>query len=297
MKYGPIYLLILICFFSACSNPVFKKGPDGIWYKIIDDKNTPDIGKVAFVSLTYTESTSSGKVIATSGKFDIRPTHLFATMPEFKGDFQSALPYLSEGDSAVVKIKADSLDFRKGELANDTSKYMVYTISIKKVINRQGEVDPTYLEKIEEFTKKEVEQQQASEESKISHYLKAHQLQYKRTATGIAYPANLHLTDNSGKKLYVNYTIRSLDGKVYDTNNEQLAKAAEIYRPYQVFKPYEVTGPVKFAGFNEAIKLIPPGVKVKVIIPSNQAFGPRGNNTDIPAFCPLLCEIEIAGHS
>jgi FKBP-type peptidyl-prolyl cis-trans isomerase FkpA len=286
------------CLLSACSNPQFKKGNNGILYKIIDDKSTPNIGKVAYVSLTYTQTTSSGKVIAGTGQFDARPTHLFATMPEFKGDFQSALPYLSEGDSAIVKIKADSLDFRKGALAKDTSKYIIYTVRINKVINRQGEVDPTYIEQIEKFNKEEYDNQKTSEEKKITRYINANKLQYKHTATGIAYPANLHLVDNTGKQLYVNYTISSLDGKVYDTNNEELAKAAGIYRPYQIFKPYEsASDRAKFVGFTEAIKLIPMGTKVKLIIPSGQAYGARGNNTDIPAFCPLLCEIEITGHS
>lgn len=298
MKNRFTYICLLACFLAACSQPGFKKGDDGILYKIIDDKNTPNIGKVAFISLTYTQSTSGGKVIAATGQFDARPTHLFATLPEFKGDFQSALQYLSEGDSAIVKIKADSLDFRKGALANDTSKYMIYNVRINKVINRNGEIDPTYPAQIEQFNKEEYDIQKASEERKIIHYLKAQKLNYKRTATGMAYPANLQLVDNNGKKVFVNYTISSLDGKVYDTNSEQVAKAAGIYRPYQSFKPYEVgAGPAKFAGFIEAVKLIPAGSKVKVIIPSNRAYGARGNNTDIPIFCPLLCEFEIIDHS
>ncbi|TCC87320.1 hypothetical protein EZ428_21720 [Pedobacter frigiditerrae] len=288
------FLLPITLLLGACSE--YKKGKGALQYKIVHNQNSPAIGKLAVVFLSYTEATESGTVLSSTATFDPRPIEVYATRPQFEGDLQDAFQYLSEGDSAIVKVSMDSIKrFNHSvQLAKDTSKYMVYTLKINRVFNQEGKNDTTFLPRVEAYKRAELLRQQAIEDNKIKHFLAVKKLNYKTTASGLWYPADLKTTNNTGKALYVSYVISSLDGKVYETNVLKTAQAGGIYRPYKIYQARKMTpGQGHFAGFEEAITLLQKGAKTKVIIPSKLAYGARGDNTDMPPFTPLLCEFEL----
>jgi FKBP-type peptidyl-prolyl cis-trans isomerase FkpA len=287
-----LFLLPAMLSLGACSE--YKKGKGALRYKIVKDKNTPTVAKLAVVFLTYTEAAENGKVLSQTGKFDPMPTEVYSAMPRFEGDLQDAFPNLSEGDSAVVKVSMDSL--KKGGYAQlpfaDRSKYMVYTLKLNRVINQLGQGDSTFLERVEDYKQKQMLQRKADEEGKIKAYLKVRKLSYKATASGLLYPSGLKLADNTGKEIYVRYTLSSLDGKLYLGSFKKIELKKDQAISKENYQADLALGQIQVPGFMEAISVIPKGTKTKMIIPSRLAYGSRGNN-NTPPFTPLLCEFEI----
>ncbi|MGV3509174.1 MAG: hypothetical protein ACO1N7_07790, partial [Sphingobacteriaceae bacterium] len=65
-------LICLLVKFASCTNSgqgeddskSFKKGDGGLYYKIVEDVDSPEVGEVAFVSLSYKEATENGTLIS-----------------------------------------------------------------------------------------------------------------------------------------------------------------------------------------------------------------------------------------
>ena len=76
----------------------------------------------------------------------------------------------------------------------------------------------------------------------------------------------------------VNYVGKLIDGTVFD---ESKGKPAE----------FRVDGVIK--GWTEILQLMKPGGKVKVVIPSDLAYGARYAGEKIPPFSTLVFEIEL----
>lgn len=304
MKRKATYILIcIVAILSACSK--FKGGDEnsaytnegGMLYKIVEDKDTPEVGEIAFVSVSYTEATENGTLISQTGKLDPRPSMLFARMPEFKGDFQDALQFLSEGDSAVIKIRIDSLKKKNGLKLpeSDTSEFMVFNVKINKVINKNGATDTMYPQRIEKYKTEQGYVHKATEKEKIKKYVNQAKQTYIATASGLLIPSNLKkLSDSADRTFKVNYAFYTLDGKIMDTNREGLALSSGIYSPGDSYKPLEISrlnAPIP--AFKEVLSMRLPDKKISMIIPSSLAFGDYGNSKDIPAYMPLVCELEI----
>ncbi|MHC1704919.1 MAG: FKBP-type peptidyl-prolyl cis-trans isomerase [Tenuifilaceae bacterium] len=93
----------------------------------------------------------------------------------------------------------------------------------------------------------------------------------------------------------VMYTGRYLDGFVFDTNVESVAKENNIYSSssdkYEPFS-FTVGSAGAIAGFSVAVKKMIEGEKAIVVIPSTYAYGATGSG-DIPPYTTLVFEIEI----
>ena len=85
-----------------------------------------------------------------------------------------------------------------------------------------------------------------------------------------------------------------LDGSVFDTSNEAVAKQAGVFDER---RPYE---PIEFAlgqgqvipGWDEGISLMSAGSKGKLIIPSIIGYGEQGAGP-IPPYSPLVFDVEL----
>lgn len=98
----------------------------------------------------------------------------------------------------------------------------------------------------------------------------------------------------NGQEVQVNYTGRFLDGEIFDTSIESVAKEAGVYRETREYKPFEFTlgNRQVILGWDVGIKLLDEGAKATLILPSYLGYGFRGNNS-IPANTVLLFEVEL----
>src|SRR5690606_1240737 len=83
---------------------------------------------------------------------------------------------------------------------------------------------------------------------------------------------------NAGDSLYVDYTGYFLDGKVFDTSVEQIARDNNLYNSARDYSPYRIVlGYTSvIPGWHYALAQMKEGEKATVLIPSAYAYGSRG---------------------
>lgn len=112
---------------------------------------------------------------------------------------------------------------------------------------------------------------------------KAAQAGYQKTPSGIVYKVikegeGANFTDQD--VVMVKYRGTHIDGKEFDASKDEAV-------------PFRLNGVVP--GFAEILKLMKPGQKVEVVIPSDLAYGDDGNPPVIGPFETLVFEIETVG--
>jgi FKBP-type peptidyl-prolyl cis-trans isomerase len=92
----------------------------------------------------------------------------------------------------------------------------------------------------------------------------------------------------------VNYTGRMLDGKVFDSSIESVAKEAGLQQEGRKYEPIPVilgtTSVIQ--GWTEGLLLLNEGSKAKFIIPSSLGYGDQSAG-DIPPYSTLVFDVEL----
>lgn len=235
-----------------------------------------------------------GKMIVSSNGnvlFSVDESTVFSPIDSsfYPGDLNEGLLMLREGDSASFYIPADSLNKYMGGLPAEVKDYIVYTIKVDKL-----------------YTQEELEQEEAAkeaaaletEQAAIAQYLKDNSITVAPEESGIYFISNKKgsgKTITQGQIVKVNYVGKLLNGKLFDTNIESIAKENNVYNPQRPYEPMEVpAGKGRLIpGFDEALLMMKKGGKATVIIPFAQAYGSRDMSPVIPAYSTLVFDIEI----
>ncbi|WP_316814358.1 FKBP-type peptidyl-prolyl cis-trans isomerase [Pedobacter heparinus] len=276
-----------------------KQNGNGL-IKIVEDREGPAIKEDDFVSITYSEKTEDGRMISGSYDYDHRPTLMFREKSYFKGDLFEGLGHLSEGDSAVIKISLDSL--RKKGHAKDTvskDKYRIYYVRVNQVVPRGNLNDSLFNVNIEALKKNEAEKAKSVEESNIRAYITPRKIKPLQRSPGLDYMMVKEGVGNKpsvGDTVIVNYTARTLTGKIFETTIADSAKKAGIYKADWDYSPFSV--PIlpgaQLSGFQEAVGLFPAGSKATLIIHSRRAFD-SGLYRNLQPYTTLVCDLEVQG--
>ena len=307
-----IYLSIFCVFaFSACTSP-FKKGDNGLEYKIIEDGSGKKLTLGNFLQMHITQSYKDAKKDTLLG--DSRDY-----MPRIEGFDSSSTPpaYLKilgntrKGDSIVIRILADSVYKQSpNEMPPFMQKggYLYTTVKIINIFTSREQADsanaaelkvarPRIYKKQTENIEKDLAKNKAHIEADsklISDYLaKSNSNTIKGTwGTFI----DVH-TEGTGNKIdnnsivTVNYTGRSLDsGKVFDSNVDPKFKHVE---PYQVSMAQLGGAGGVILGWYDAFFQMKKGTKATVYIPSSLAYGENGKPPVIKSNANLVFDIEI----
>jgi FKBP-type peptidyl-prolyl cis-trans isomerase FkpA len=298
MKKIIFLLAVIIAILNACKQPAKRINP---MLNIIQDQDGDTIGVGDFLSVTYSEKTVDGKLISGSYDYDVRPTLMFREQSAFKGDFFDLLGYLSEGDSAQFKINIDSITNKMKRVLPPgiKGKYLIYNVKINKVVSRGKLNDSAYNAAIETYRKIANEQEMKNEPAKLARYISQNHLKLQQTASGLKYlltkKGNGPLPVK-GDTVLVNYTAKTLTGKIFETTSNKIAQEAGIFKneyPYTPAKiPVQTATGNALSGFMEAASLFPKGSKVMLVIPSKRAYG-AANHGMLEPYTPLVCDMEI----
>lgn len=106
--------------------------------------------------------------------------------------------------------------------------------------------------------------------------------------------------------IYINYTGRLLNGLVFDTTDEKIAKDNGIYSPSRTYKPSQINWGEKYTditmgsskssvipGFALTLWHMNPMGKGIGVFYSALGYNYNGSGASIPAYAPLIFEIEI----
>lgn len=115
----------------------------------------------------------------------------------------------------------------------------------------------------------------------------------------------------SDTAIFINYTGRTLDGRVFDTTYEKVAKDNHIYSSSRTYEPVQINWPNTsedegydkitmgtdeseiIAGFALTLWQMHPMEKGVGVFYSQLGYGSTGSGNAIPGYAPLIFEIEI----
>lgn len=175
---------------------------------------------------------------------------------------------------------------------------------IKK--NPKDAVTTIYDIKLEDFTEDMLKYQTDS----IERYIARTYPGLDSTKTGFYYKqlkAPSSPVTEKDTTIYINYTGRLLNGQVFDTTIEDTAKTYRVYNPKKSYKPVGVNRTrnyqdISFSG-SEKSSLIPgfqlllskmgANEKAVAIFVSDYGYGARSSGKTIPAYSPLLFEVQL----
>jgi FKBP-type peptidyl-prolyl cis-trans isomerase FkpA len=297
MKKTLMFLALASVGLASC-NGGFKKDDGGMLYNIYVDKSGPKIQTGDFVSVNLVAKRDDDSVLFNT--YDQgHPVQTLVPKPQFKGDIFTGLEKLAEGDSATIKVCADSM-FKKGQPKPPgfKGKYLVYTIKVNKVIAKGTLSDQVFQTEITDYIKSQSLAFKNREPELIKNYIAANKLVVKQTPDSLDYVITQQGTGANaivGDTAVVNYTGKLLNGKVFDTSvKDEAVKGKMPMDPMRQFKPIHIPVGQKrvIPGWDEGLQLLNKGSKAIFIIPSSLAYGERGISI-IGPYTPIVFEIEL----
>ena len=297
MKKTLMFLALASVGLASC-NGGFKKDDGGLLYNIYVDKGGPKIQTGDFVSVNLIAKRDDDSVLFST--YDQgHPVQTLVPKPQFKGDIFTGLEKLAEGDSATIKISADSM-FKKGQPKPPgfKGKYLVYTIKVNKVIAKGTLSDQVFQTEITDYIKNQSLVFKTREPGLIKNYIADNKLAVKETPDSLYYVITQQGTGPNavvGDTAVVNYTGKLLNGKVFDTSvKDEAVKGKMPADPMRQYKPIHIPVGQKrvIPGWDEGLQLLNKGSKAIFIVPSSLAYGERGISI-IGPFTPLVFEIDL----
>ncbi len=301
-------LLLLLTITSAtiilsCNKsrfPGYEDTADGLAYKFFkhDDKGKKAAeGDVLMMDMIYKNDKDS--VLFNSLKQG-RQVPVPLTKPTFKGGLEGGFAMLAVGDSASFIVSADSLftkTFGMKEMPPAIKKGSMLTFYVKvKEIKSKAEIEKMKQEREQQM---EAEKGKAKEQESVAlaNYIQTNKITTKPTPSGLIYIEKVKgkgAKGEKGRKVKMNYTGRLLDGTVFDTNDEKVAKENNVYSEGRKYEPFEfiVGNGQVIPGWDEALPMMQEGGKATFIIPSSIAYGEMSQGP-IKPYSSLVFEVEL----
>ncbi|HUX84521.1 MAG TPA: FKBP-type peptidyl-prolyl cis-trans isomerase [Chitinophagaceae bacterium] len=263
---------------AACHRSDYKTLPSGLKYKIFDPHTGPKAKTGDFLKLQIRTTVGDTVLIDTHS---VGPREIPMQKGAGRYDVMEGLALLSAGDSAVFLIPADSV--MKGPQRppfvkkGDTISVHVKVLAIQTAEERTREQD------------QDVANQLSKDDSQIEAYLNAHHLTAMPTKAGeyiVVEKKGTGPNPKAGQIVSINYTGKTLDGRVFDSNMDTAF--------HHVGQP--LTFPVGIGemirGMDDAVLMLNKGTKASLFIPSSLGYGPQGPPL-IGDNAILVFEIEV----
>ncbi|MFC4261476.1 FKBP-type peptidyl-prolyl cis-trans isomerase [Ferruginibacter yonginensis] len=296
------YLLFAVVTLTAC-NQSFKKGDEGIQYKIIADGKGETIKPGDYIEFHFTSILNNGKkdsILNTTREMGAPQIILFDSTSLPPAYFK-IFKLLRKGDSLCTKVLTDSV-FKKqpeGSMPPFMKKgqYLFTNIKITNVYKTKEAADSAQklaATAMQEAAKAKSAAQLVKDDKVLNEYFAKNNIKAIKTPVGayveILQPgtgANLDTTSVAK----INYTGKTLAGKMFDSNTDPSMKHVEPLT-VNLTNDQSLGGGV-IVGMADALKLLNKGAKAKLYIPSTLGYGPQGNGGDIGPNENLIFEVEI----
>jgi FKBP-type peptidyl-prolyl cis-trans isomerase len=192
---------------------------------------------------------------------------------------------LHVGDSAVFFVPSDSIFKNESQRPPFIKKgSMVKTfVSVKNIESK---------EKAQQRQADEAKAQISKDDALIQSYIAAKGIKdVQKTMSGLYYvitKAGTGANVENGKTAVMNYTGRTLDGKMFDSNTEK------EFNHEQPFK-FKLGQGMVIRGWDEGVALLNKGAKATFIVPSTLGYGAQAIGDKIPANSVLTFDVELIG--
>lgn len=292
-----IFSIFLLCLFGTAvhSQSTVHQLADGTKYTIFTSDTGPKIKVNDVITFNIIQKTDKDSVLVSSYTTG-QPGKMQVLAPESANDIvqkrvMEVLPFAALNDSLLVKIPVDSLlighEDKRPAFFPKGSYFNIYI----KILKIQG-LNDAIAERNAEIAK--ISADEVTAENK---YAADNKLVVTTTASGLKYvitKTGLKPKPQTGDTVYVNYTGKLLNGKVFDSSIQANAVKAGLNQPGRTYEPISVIIGEHhiIQGWEEGLLLLNEGSKATFIIPSSLGYGEQGMG-DIPPFSPLVFDLEI----
>lgn len=209
-----------------------------------------------------------------------------------QGDLMDIFPLLAEKDSALVKISTDTI-FKNNEAQRPPFLPKGSFISCLIKIEKVQSLDEAISER-----NAMMDALAAKETADMNKYIADKGLTLSTTVSGLKYKItspSVKRKPVAGDSVQVNYTGRTVEGKVFDSSIEADAKAAGLVQHGRTYEPiaFRVGQGMVIPGWDEGLLLLGEGAKATFVIPSKLAYGERGAGEDIKPFNTLIFDVQL----
>lgn len=302
MKKSILFLSAAVGLLATTSCQNFKKGDGGLEYNIVKDAGAEkaQAGDLLSVDMIVTSDRKDSLLQST---YEIGLPQIVNIAPDsipglYPGDYNSMFKMLGEGDSAVFRLNLDTMAAKTGQPKPEfADKYATFKVKVRKHFKKGDLTDSALYAQIDEYFKAEIETLKQAEEGKLANYISKNKLDPKKTDSGLQYIVKEEGTGNKavvGDTVVVNYTGSLVSGKIFDTNDAELAKKENTFNPMRQYEPirFRVGHDPVIQGWTEGLQLLNKGSKATLLVPSSIGYGERGGGS-IPPYAPLIFDVEL----
>ncbi len=293
-----IIILLPICLHAQTNTTPadYQVGPGGMLYKIYTHSGNPKIQVGNFINVNAVGKTDNDSVLFNT--YDSHPLLMVVSKPQFRGDIFTGVQYLSEGDSATIKVSADSAFKVQVKPRGFKGKYLVYNIKVNKVIAKGQLTDSAFQDVVKEYIVDEGQKLRAAEPGKISRYISDNNLKFTRTTDSLFYIINkpgIGANIAPGDTVVMNYTGKLFNGKVFDSSiKEEIVRSKMPVDPSRQYVPAHIVVDERgiILGWYDGLQLLNKGATATFIVPSKLAYG-KGGVSIIAPYTPIIFTITV----
>ncbi len=301
MKKSAYLLLLVAVVFAACSSP-YKKGEEGMEYKIIADGKGETLKPGDFVEFHFTSIYNDGKKdsVLNSTRTMGAPQIITFDSINLPPAYFKLFKQLKKGDSLSTKMLTDTVFKKQPEQMPafmKKGKFLYTNIKIVNVYKTQAEADKAKEANMALQTasaKAKSAEQLVKDDKTLTEYFAKNNIKVTKTPQG----AYIEITQagtgamiDTSVIVKINYTGKTIAGKVFDSNTDPAKGRME---PLSVNLTNDMSlGNGVIPGMSDGLKMMNKGTKGKIYIPSSLGYGAQGAGGDIAPNENLIFDIEV----
>lgn len=299
MRKISMFIMLAVVFVSCQQS--FEKGEEGLEYKIISSGKGAKVENGDYLEMHIARFYRTGRT--DSAIHDTRntmpATEVFDTnaLPR---PFYNIIKKMQVGDSVVIRILSDSM-FKSDPAGMPPfikkGHFLITTIKLLNAFKSEAQADSSRqvaMTKALEIQNKKDQEQVKVDEEKLQDYFKKNNIKVKKSPLGMYVEVQQEGTGqllDTSNIAEVNYTGRTLEGKVFDSNTDPSFNHPEPLYVNLTNDPSLGGGVI--TGWKDGLLMMKKGAKGRFFIPSNLGYGSRGAGNDIPPYSVLIFDIEV----
>lgn len=262
----------------------------GVQYVIFTHNPGEKIKQNDVITIDVIQKTGKDSVISSTYTMG-HPIKIQVQQSQALTDMMDIFPLLAVNDSILVKMPADSV-FNGHEESRPPffpkGSYINFYIKVQKIQSLSDAIAERNAD---------IEKVKSEEGAQAAKYIADNKLVVKTTPSGLKYvitKTSLKPRPLTGDTVSVNYVGKLLNGQVFDSNIEAVAKMSNLDQPGRTYEPikFPVNTSQVIKGWDEGLLLLHEGEKAIFIIPSALAYGNEGSGP-IPPASTLVFDVEL----